>query len=283
MNKTTSGTSSASEDMERDSISPHTKKPAPKEQQSDSNNSETDSNQANNSKQQPHFDYSNFSLFFNKKPPQGRSSIDSTHTRAASKKRSTETSFNKDSSVKMASSKECSNLDELCENTTVLSGVTDSKSHTKRRSDFSISKNQSEDSSDVSQSVSLENSILKALPTKKGHEKTLSGAGKISKEDRVEQENIKNIAKLLNNDLDESEKSDSSVQKDLKPPKANIDFKVIERIKSKVNHRSASNTQSEVKNITSPSNETRTNNNSLFTGPNRITKGKNALICLLIK
>lgn len=97
---------------------------------------------------QAHFDCTNLSMFFSSLPANTKNSSD---PHPESKKRPGDSGLSKESSGKPNTSKDFSNLDELCQDTTILSNATDGKGHHKRVSnDVSISKIQSEDSSDIS-------------------------------------------------------------------------------------------------------------------------------------
>lgn len=219
------------------------------------------------------FDYTNLGVFFNSKQRHQTHSVDSSALAANNNRKSNETSFNKDPSIKQTSSKEASKLDDLYENTTVLSGITEGK----KKSDYSASKNLSEDSSDFSQNVSQENSILKSLPSNKPSSAKASSQRKSSKDERLEE----NSAKSSNNESEDYEKNSSPVPKDPKIPLGNFDPKIMERIKSKVKNNTVPisfNENPKPKDSTPTNfNDLRTNNHSLFSGPNKIQKAVNPL------
>ena len=276
------------------------KKPNSRDSQSDYQVEDSDRPSAGSSKPVSHFDFNSLSFFFNHKPSNSRSSNDSYASRVHIKKKSNETSSSKESTLKRISSKDFSNLEELNENTTIITNPLDTKAHSKKQSnEISCSKQLSDGGGDGSQEELHESPHLeKEKKTKKARGTSFSGVIRPSKDEKLDQQILGTISKLgLNEEGDQQDKVDISVCKDLKRAKNNYNIEVIERIKSKaLHHRKTSfannvtnyNTSAGVANTTNMSgimnnsgigagtiqnqSEIRTNNNSLFNGYRKINK-----------
>jgi len=263
---------------EKDSSSGSTLKVSSKEFFCEAQTEESECNQGNVSKSPSHFDVSNLSVFFSNLPAPSKSSAE---PKVHAKKKSNDALSNKDTSLKQTTLKDFGIPDDLFENTTILSGNPETKGHAKRISnDFPLLKSQAEEIGDNSNALSPDNTLLKQPSKMKSQEKSFSTVPKQPKEERSDQEFVQNNSKLsVNNELEETEKAENSFLKDTKPSKSNFDIKVIERIKSKVNYKPSANTSGQsdsLKTTQTPVSETRNNNNSLFTGPNKVAKAGNS-------
>jgi len=272
MNKSNAGAQNSIEGASKESFHGKKKSGPYKEYQPEAHNEESDRGQGHYSKISSHFDYSNLGLFFGGRPAQMKTPNENVIGKVHSKKKSNEAVSSKEGTLKHTSSKDFSNLEELYENTTIINNPSETKPHTKKKSnEITLAKNSSEDSNDISQNAFLENVLFKNTNKKKS---SFSSLMKTQKEDRIDQEIAEDISKLGLDNADEQEKYESnSSLKDLKVNKTNL--KVLERIKSKA----LPNRHSLNPNITSetPKFESRTNNNSIFAGSNvsKLTKAIN--------
>lgn len=172
------------------------------------------------------FDCTNFAVFFKHRTTNSRGSNDSHTGRMHLKKRSNETSSSsRENTLKRLSSKDLSNLEELYENTTIITTPQETKPHSKK----------------VSNEIPMPwREYLLDAPKidqkKKLRGMSLSGTSLTSKDERQEQQIIGTISKLGLSGDSEDQKTDISVGKDLKLSKSNFNSEVIERIKSKALH-----------------------------------------------
>jgi len=242
---------------------PNKKKPLIREPHPDINSDDNERTSAGHSKGGSHFDFANFGLFFKHKSSNSRSSKDSSASRLHIQKKSNETSSSKESTMKRMSSKDFSNLDDLYENTTVITNPVDPKVQAQK----------------ISNDASLSKILADDLDILLGEELSASpdrAMLKSSKDEKLEHDPFGTISKF--GFADESDKSDV-----LRLSKTDLNAEVIERIKTKaLPHRRNSNTsmQSNSNNSSNPNStqsgniEVRTNNNSVFTGLRQIgTKG----------
>lgn len=271
---------------------PAKKKPASKDYQNDTQLEEAEKSVIGHTRIGSNFDFTNFGLFFKHKTSNSRSSNDSYASRVHIKKKSNETSSSKESTLKRMSSKDFSNLEELCENTTVITNPIENNAHSKKVStEISLSKNLSEEGMDASHEELTGAYLGKSNENKKLRAVSFYGIMKPSKEDKQEQEIMGTISKLgLSGEGEEQEKIETSICKDLKLPKTTLNNEVIERIKSKalhhrrtsvsnnLNNTNTSMSNSSVSNLSSFNSiqsgqaEMRTNNNSVFNGSRKLNK-----------
>lgn len=187
---------------------------------------DADQSQQLHSKIASHFDYSNLGLFFGGIPAQVKPSTEGIIGKLHSKKKSNETCSSKEGTLKHASSKDYSNLDELFENTTIISNPSETKPHIKRRSnEISLNKAANDDANDLAQANFLETLLFKNHNKKKSSKNSFSRLLKAQCEDRIDDEIAQDINKL---GLDEQDKGDFG---HLKAPKSNL--KVLDLIKNK--------------------------------------------------
>jgi len=270
MNKLNTGPQNSVEGVPKETFHGKKKSGPNKEHQVENHNEETDRGQGHYSKIASHFDYSNLGLFFGARPAQMKSSNENVIGKVHSKKKSNETVSSKEGTLKHTSSKDFSNLEELYENSSIITNPSETKAHSKKKSnEITMGKNSSEDNNEISQNAFLENVLFKCTNKKKS---SFSSLLKAQKEERLDQEIVEDISKLALDNPDEQEKSEfNNPLKDIKIPKGNL--KVLERIKCKT----LLNRQSLNPDITSetPKFESRTNNNSVFAGTNvsKLTKG----------
>jgi hypothetical protein len=191
---------------------------------------DADRSQPLHSKISSHFDYSNLGLFFGGRPAQVKPSTEGIIGKLHAKKKSNETCSSKEGTLKHASSKDYSNLDELFENTTIISNPSETKPHTKRRSnEISLNKASNDDANDLAQANFLETLLFKNHNKKKSSKNSFSSLLKAQREDRIDDEIAQDINKLgLDMGPDEQDKGDFG---HLKAPKSNL--KVLELIKNK--------------------------------------------------
>ena len=244
-----------------------------------------------NNKPASHFDYTNFGIFFKHKASKSRSSKDSNASRFHIKKKSNETSSSKESTLKRMSSKDFSNLEELYENTTVITNPAETKPRSKQVSnEFSLTKILVEDDMEVS-SGDLSDSFTEK---KKAKGVSLYGNNRLSKDDKSEQGAIGGTFKLgFIDDWEEYKKMETPItgNKELKLPKNGFNAEVIERIMTKalpgrrisgsnsaINNSGMNNTDNSAtsNSAATPQNEVRTNNNSIFTGWRQSNKEANS-------
>lgn len=194
---------------------------------------DADRSQQLHSKISSHFDYSNLGLFFGGRPGQVKSPHEGIIGKLHNKKKSNDTTSSKEGTLKHASSKDYSNLDELFENTTIISNPSETKPHTKRRSnEISLTKGANDDANDLAQANFLETLLFKNHNKKKSSKNSFSSLLKAQREDRLDEEIAQDINKLgLDIGADEQDKGDIGNFKDLKVPKSNL--KVLELIKNK--------------------------------------------------
>ena len=229
-----------------------------------------------------HFDFSNFGIFFKHKASHSRSSKDSSASRFHIKKKSNETSSSKESTLKRMSSKDFSNLEDLYENTTVITNPQESKPYSKQVSnEVSFTKILVEDDMEASSGDLSESFTEKKKMKGVGH---YGNNNRLSKEERYEQGAIGGIKLGFIDDWEEQKKTDTPTAGgiDIKLPKSGFNAEVIERIKTKaLPGRRISGSNSAINNsglnnisgnsgtsnsASTPQNDVRTNNNSIFTG-----------------
>ena len=210
------------------------------------------------------FDYANIGIFFPQKPQQTKASFDTSQTRSHSKKISNESNSNKDSLMKSCTN--ATNIDELYENTTILSHV-EPKSFTKKKSnDYAQNKASVEEHLEAQSNYGSDSGFAKTHTKKKS-----SNSSKIShsKESSNEIDHCE-ISKKEIHEGEEVEKMDSNISKEksfsTKPPKkgfniGKVDEKLLESIMSKVN-KTKPNNSGTTSYITQEN--SRTNNMSIF-------------------
>lgn len=243
---------------------------------------------SNSGRNASNFDHSNFALFFNPRKAYPKGSNDSALSQAGQlhlKKKSHEATSSKESSLKRMSSKDSSNIEELCENTSIINYPIESKpSSSKPFAESFFPKGSNDEYLELLQEDS---SRRKDRGQRKSPEEgSFSEPIKLPKEEKQEQEMIENIFKMaMKGEEQEQEKVEALVSKDLKLPKnTNINIEVIERIKTKALHPNRNNSvlqqdpSPQNMSITSTSafdndpSRVRNNNLSLFQGPRPFKK-----------
>jgi len=233
MNKSSVVVQNSAEAVPKDTLHNMKKGGSTKESLPDTTPDDSDRAQGHYSKITSHFDYSNLGLFFGARPSQPKVPSEGVIGKVETKKKLSEPSSGKDvPALKHQSSKDFSNLDELCENTTIINNPSETKSHSKKKSnDMTFPKNADEDVNDISQTFFLDNSFLKHHSKNKSREKSFSSLLKGPKDDKIDQEIAHDIFKLgLDANPEDHEKSSDNLR-DLKVSKNNL--KVLERIKTK--------------------------------------------------
>lgn len=234
MNKSSVVVQNSAEAVPKDTLHNKKKSGSIKEPLSDTTPDDSDRAQGHYSKITSHFDYSNLGLFFGGRPSQPKAPNEGVIGKVETKKKVSEPTSGKDvPALKHQSSKDFSNLDELCENTTIINNPSENKTHSKKKSnEMTFSKNADEDVNDISQTFFLENSFLKQSSKNKSREKSFSSLLKGPKDDKIDQEIAQDIYKLgLDANPEDQDKSSDNSLRDLKVPKNNL--KVLERIKNK--------------------------------------------------
>lgn len=231
---------------------------------------------SNSGKHASNFDHSNFALFFNPKKAYPRSSNDSALSQAGQlhlKKKSHEATSSKESSLKRMSSKDSSNIEELCENTSIINYPIESKpSSSKPFNEPFFPKGGNDEYLELLQDDS---SRRKDRGQRRSPEEgSFSEPIKHPKEEKLEQEFIENIFKMaMKGEEQEQEKVEAFK---LPKPKPNYNIEVIERIKTKAlhPHRNSMLHDPSPQNMSISStsafendqSRVRTNNNSVFQG-----------------
>jgi len=230
MNKQTFVAPNPSDPILKESFHGKKKSGQSREFQPETCSDDADRSQPLHSKISSHFDYSNLGLFFGGRPAQVKPSNEGIIGKLHSKKKSNETCSSKEGTLKHASSKDYSNLDELFENTTIISNPSETKPHIKRRSnEISLNKGSNDDANDLAQANFLETLLFKNHNKKKSSKNSFSSLLKAQREDRIDDEIAQDINKLgLDIGPDEQDKGDIG---NLKAPKSNL--KVLELIKNK--------------------------------------------------
>lgn len=234
MNKNSVVVQNSAEAVPKDSLHNKKKSCSIKESLPDTTPDDSDRAQGHYSKITSHFDYSNLGLFFGARASQPKVPSEGVIGKVDTKKKPSEPSSGKEvPALKHQSSKDFSNLDELCEDSTIINNPSETKTHAKKKStEMNFPKNLEEEITDISQHFFLDNSLLKHHSKNKSREKSFSNLLKGPKEDKIDQEIAHDIFKLgLDANPEDQEKSSDNSLRDLKVPKNNL--KVLERIKNK--------------------------------------------------
>ena len=221
------------------------------------------------------FDYTNIGMFFPQKAHQDKTSFDSSQCRGHSKKISNESNSNKDLSMKASSFTGGANgnkIDELYENTTIISQLESISLAKKKSNDYAQNKILVEENSGYQLNQGADQSFTKFHLKKKSH---TVNSSKIS-HSKESSNDIDNCEIISKKDINEGEEADKTVESNVskeksmstKPPKkgfniGKVDEKLLESIMSKVNKIKPNNSGSIIYTTLTQENS-RTNNLSIF-------------------